>query len=285
MRRWNILACILIGMALPPLSTTAARPAGGGTLLLRYRFVAGQHLAYRVATVNRVTFRLDYDPRAHRAPIGGLRQLEQRVVVVQERVVGVAATGTATITERAGNVTVTRRIHGGRRTYTTPPGRVVSVTVTSDGTQHSLGPTDSTGTIIGTATMGALPLGQVQVGVTWMSRSTSALTGRPIAVRNTLSGIRYMGGEPVAIVDSVRHIDDSARTTVYASVSELPPQLWVHEIGTETERVLVGLTAGHLVTRRFKSDIDLTYRGQQAGPGPMLRVHSGERTVMTRLGP
>jgi len=288
MRPRRVLACLIVtlmGVSLIPFSATAAHPAGGtNALLLRYRFMAGQRLTYRLVTTSETQAYLDRQGTAHRfAP-----RNQRRVVVVQWHVVGVAPTGVATIAERAGNVTVTHPVHAGARTYmrtyTDAGGRTSAVTLARDGTQRPSGPMDGAGMTIDTATLGTLPNGPVRPGDTWTSSSPSILTGRPVAVRNVLVGLGYAGGEPVAIVDSVRHIDDTARFTVYASVAVLPPQQQAHEVVTETERMLIGLTTGHLLSRRSQSHLDLTLRAQQAGPWPVERVHVDDQTIMERLG-
>jgi len=282
MRPRRVLAGIivtLVGVPLIPLSATAAHPAGGTTaLLLRYRFMVGQRLTYRVVTTSEIRAQLDLHRTTHRfAP-----RTQRRVVVVQWRVVGVAPTGVATIAEHAGRVTVTHLVYDGVRTYTDSGGRTRLVTVAPDGTQRSTGPTDGAGASIDTATLGTFPIRPVRLGATWLSWVPSALTGRPLAVRHTLIGLGYAGGEPVAIVDSVQHIDDTARITVYASVALLPSQQQAHEVGTETERVLVGLTTGHMLSRRSQYHLDLTSGGQQAGP--VERVHVDDQTSIERVG-
>lgn len=290
MRR-RVLACIaciivtLMGVRPHPFYATAARPTGGTTaLLLRYRFAVGQHFAYRIVTATATRTEIYRRPMTRRfAPL-----IQRRVVVIHDRVVGVAPTGVVTIAERAGRVTVTHPVYDGARTYTrtytNAGGRTRMVTIAPDGTQHPAGPADGTGAIIDTATFGTLPPGPVRPGATWTAQVPSALTGRPLAVRNTFVGLGYAHGEPVAIVDSVQRIDETAPITVYMSVAVLPPQQQAHEVGTVTERALVGLMTGHLLSRRSQSHLDLTFRARQAGLGPVERVHVDDQTIMERLG-
>ncbi len=68
------------------------------------------------------------------------------------------------------------------------------------------------------------------------------------------------------------------------SVAVLPPQQQAHEVGTVTERALVGLMTGHLLSRRSQSHLDLTFRAWQAGLGPAERVHADDQTIMEQLG-
>jgi len=288
MRPRRVFACLIVtlmGVSRIPLSAPAAHPAGGtNALLLRYRFMVGQRLTYRIVSTSETKAQLNLHGTTHRfAP-----RIQRWVIVVQWHVVGVAPTGVATIAERVGRVTVTHSVRAGARiymrTYTDSGGRTRAVTLARDGTQRPTGPTDGTGATIDTATLGTLPIGPVRPGDTWTSSSPSILTGRPVAVRHILIGLGYAGGEPVAIVDSVRHIDDTARFTVYASVAVLPPQQQAHEVVTETERMLIGLTTGHLLSRRSQSHLDLTLRAQQAGPWPVERVHVDDQTIMERLG-
>jgi len=289
-----VLAPLLFALA-PLAGAHAARPhgGGGGAVLLRYRFVPGQTLAYQLTA----------DVQAHTttaglpaggsglAPMGGVASSTQVSGVLQQHVEGVDASGGATVTVTLSSLVVTATI-GGQTTTTPLTATAVPTTtvyIAPDGSQHGRGAVAMNGLNglngVNTQSVGALPPGPVLPGARWTTTSSTTLplpaNGRSslqFMVQNILRGYEQLGGEPVAIIDSTEPINVATNLAVGGQSAHL------RETGTATAQTFFGLSTGQLVASQSQENLLIGFSARVQGRAVSLQVRTIIQSSLRRVG-
>ncbi len=245
-------AVVAVGRGAP--ASPAARPGqrpGGAGVVLRYHFIAGQTVAYRVTQTMRV--------RA--SGLGPARDGTRTLTssyTIRERVARVDAAGRASIVVARG-VAVARQTADGHTTAVIVPAAVSRESVNADGSEVAT--TDDT--FVDAIRSGAiLPPRPVVPGARWAARMDATMQGVAVARALpplhgqrwfVLAGVSRADGQRVAVIVETGSLR-------YAARAALPGGTWARLQATLAthSRDIFGLTVGRLVAVSAHLDLRVT---------------------------
>ncbi len=235
---------------LTPARAAHVQGGGGGAVLLRYRFSAGQLVAFAATASETVTLESPLTPGR------ATTTLQHISAQLNQHVLSVDAAGVATIAQRESALAITTTLNGQAHTQTVPSIDAGTIVIAPNGGTH-VNIISNRALAINVQASAMFPSYPVAPGARWsMTQSgTLALSAGPgsplhVSVQSTLTGFGYADGEPVAIIDST--------APYHARVALGTSKLQLEEDGAVTQRVLFGLATGQPVSIDATAKMRLT---------------------------